>query len=441
MPEFETHALSEISDIRISNVDKKSVAGESRVALCNYMDVYSNEYIGSKLDFMQATATQAEIERFKVEDGDVLITKDSETPYDIGIPAVVVEEIEGLVCAYHLALLKPDQSRVNSIFLSKQLAQSETARYFSRFAAGSTRYGLSSKAIASTPVRLPSLGIQRKIACILQTADRTIEKTEALIDKYEQIKSGLMHDLFTRGIGPDGQLRPPREQAPELYQEAPIGWLPKEWKYESVGCLLKGVEQGWSPDCESEQASMTEWGVLKTTAVQWGGFKKEENKKLPKHLQPKVGYAIKKGDVLLTRAGPNSRVGVVAIVTEDPGCLLLSDKLYRLITNECVKAEYFALALSSDNIQRYLDGFKTGLAESQTNISQSIIRRLIVGLPSFEEQTRIIEGVYAAFRKLDQMNAELEKYRTLRFGLMHDLLTGKVPVQVEPENEPEAAHV
>ena len=41
-----------------------------------------------------------------------------------------------------------------------------------------------------------------------------------------------MHDLFTRGIGPDGQLRPPREQAPELYQETPIGWIPKEWEYE-----------------------------------------------------------------------------------------------------------------------------------------------------------------------------------------------------------------
>jgi len=53
-----------------------------------------------------------------------------------------------------------------------------------------------------------SLRRQRKIARILQTIDQTIEKTQALIEKYQQIKAGLMHDLFTRGIGSDGQLRP-----------------------------------------------------------------------------------------------------------------------------------------------------------------------------------------------------------------------------------------
>ena len=72
-----------------------------------------------------------------------------------------------------------------------------------------------------------------KIARILQTIDQAIEKTEALIEKYQQIKAGLMHDLFTRGIGADGKLRPPREQAPELYQQTPIGWIPKEWDFDS----------------------------------------------------------------------------------------------------------------------------------------------------------------------------------------------------------------
>ena len=73
-------------------------------------------------------------------------------------------------------------------------------------------------------------GHQEKIARILQTIDQTIEKTEALIEKYQHIKAGLMHDLFTRGIGADGKLRPPHEQAPELYQQTPIGWIPKEWE-------------------------------------------------------------------------------------------------------------------------------------------------------------------------------------------------------------------
>jgi type I restriction enzyme, S subunit len=80
-------------------------------------------------------------------------------------------------------------------------------------------------------VKIPfAIDEQQKIRSILSTIDQTIAQTEALIQKYQQIKAGLMHDLFTRGITPDGKLRPPREQAPELYRESAIGWIPKEWR-------------------------------------------------------------------------------------------------------------------------------------------------------------------------------------------------------------------
>lgn len=81
-------------------------------------------------------------------------------------------------------------------------------------------------------IRIPvNKSVQCKIAQILSTIDQAIEKTESLIHKYQQIKAGLMHDLFTRGLTADGKLRPHREQAPELYQETPIGWIPKEWEW------------------------------------------------------------------------------------------------------------------------------------------------------------------------------------------------------------------
>ena len=76
--------------------------------------------------------------------------------------------------------------------------------------------------------------IQTKIAKILTTIDNVIEKTEEAIAKYEAIKQGMMHDLFTRGIGEDGQLRPSFEDAPELYKESALGWIPKEWKVKII---------------------------------------------------------------------------------------------------------------------------------------------------------------------------------------------------------------
>ncbi len=153
MREWTREPLANVAEIRVSNVDKKSNPAEQPVRLCNYMDVYTHEYITEDMQFMEATAIPAEIQRFRVERGDVLITKDSEAPDDIGIPAVVVDDIDNLVCGYHVALLKTKKDRVDPIYLSKQLATAETSRYFSRLASGSTRYGLSYGSIAATPNR------------------------------------------------------------------------------------------------------------------------------------------------------------------------------------------------------------------------------------------------------------------------------------------------
>src|SRR5687768_6792758 len=101
MSEWPTVRLADVADIRFSNVDKKTMPGECPVRLCNYMDVYGNDYITADLPFMEASASRAEIGRFGIARGDVMITKDSETPDDIGISAVVAEQIENLVCGYH----------------------------------------------------------------------------------------------------------------------------------------------------------------------------------------------------------------------------------------------------------------------------------------------------------------------------------------------------
>ncbi|MEN9395881.1 MAG: hypothetical protein RLZ81_411 [Pseudomonadota bacterium] len=109
--------------------------------------------------------------------------------------------------------------------------------FLHRRSQGSTFAAVSSSDVRAIPVSVFSVGAQRKIAAILSTIDTAIEQTEALIEKYRHIKAGLMHDLFTRGVLPNGQLRPPREQAPELYQETAIGWIPREWQYELLDKL------------------------------------------------------------------------------------------------------------------------------------------------------------------------------------------------------------
>jgi len=101
-----------VVELRTSNVDKKSEDGEKAVRLCNYVDVYKNDKITMSLDFMEATATEAQIERFALQVGDIVITKDSETPDDIGVPALITETAPDLVCGYHLAILRPNAEEI-----------------------------------------------------------------------------------------------------------------------------------------------------------------------------------------------------------------------------------------------------------------------------------------------------------------------------------------
>ena len=97
------------------------VDGEPAVRLCNYSDVYNNELITEHIDFMACTATEDEIRKFGLLVDDVIITKDSESWDDIGIPALVVETADDLVCGYHLALLRPHETALSGRFLLRCL--------------------------------------------------------------------------------------------------------------------------------------------------------------------------------------------------------------------------------------------------------------------------------------------------------------------------------
>src|SRR5690606_28997388 len=110
------------------------------------------------------------------------------------------------------------------------------------------------------------LAEQRAIAQILDTLDTAIRETEALIGKLKAVKQGLLHDLLTRGIDANGELRPPQSEAPQLYKESPLGWIPRGWEVVEVGEVLLGIDAGWSPSCPEEPPSAGEWGVLKLSA-------------------------------------------------------------------------------------------------------------------------------------------------------------------------------
>ena len=193
---WEVRRLRDVADMRVSNVDKHVREDEIPVRLCNYVDVYKNDYIDDTMAFMSATATPTEIERFRLERHDVLITKDSETWDDIGVPALVTQPVPDLVSGYHLALLRSRADKIKGDYLFRALQSTSLAYQFHIEAKGVTRYGLSQHGIKSVYLPLPPIDEQRAIADYL---DRKTDKIDTAID-LAQREIELLHEYRTRLI-------------------------------------------------------------------------------------------------------------------------------------------------------------------------------------------------------------------------------------------------
>lgn len=286
-----------------------------------------------------------------------------------------------------------------------------------------------------------SLKHQLKIATIFQTIDQAIEKTEVLIKKYRKIKTGLMHDLFTRGIGSDGKLRPSKEQVPELYKETPIGWIPKVWDIDILGNLLAALPNNL-------RSGPFGSALLKSELVEEGipflGIDNIHVERFVKHYRRHVSeekfrelskYAVRPKDVVITIMGT---VGRCAVIPNDIGRALSSKHLWTLSLNqELVIPELVCWQLN------YASWVKKWFRkETQGGIMDAIqsktLRTLRLPVPPLSEQKMIFERYKILTSKINNEIEHLEKLVKIKNGLMHDLLTGEVPVKID---EAEVANV
>jgi type I restriction enzyme S subunit len=187
-------SFSELADVSFSGVDKKTTPGEIPVRLCNYVDVFHNHRIHRGIDFMTATASEREVANFKLLQGDVVFTKDSETPEEIAEPAYVAEDLSGVVCGYHLAIARPKKD-VDGRFLYYAMKETGIRRQFTRSANGVTRFGLTLDAFDKIFIPTPVLEEQTRIAEILSTWDETLARLSLQIERKEKLLESIRERL------------------------------------------------------------------------------------------------------------------------------------------------------------------------------------------------------------------------------------------------------
>jgi type I restriction enzyme S subunit len=399
------------------------------VRLCNYLDVYDNLQITSDLDFMEATASRDEILRFAVQPGDVVMTKDSETPDDIGVPAVCVESISDLVCGYHLALIRPIQEEVDASFLADQIAHRRIGRYFRLHANGTTRFGLTTSTIEDTPLWLPPLGEQRHIAEILDAADEAIRRTERVIAKLKEIKKGLLHDLLTRGLDTEGNLRDP-EAHPEQFKDSPVGTIPRGWTAATLGDVVsqtKGFIQTGPFGSQLHADEYTREGipVVMPQNIENGRVRGRDVARVaPETARALARHRVTDNDVVFARRGDLSRCASIGEREEGwlcgTGCLLVRSP------RDEISGDWLAAVYRNTLCQRQIH--ENAVGSTMVNLNTSLLASLIIPKPPYPEQLSIVEAIATYDTPIRAEESMLHKLREVKRGLMDDLLTGRLRV-------------
>ena len=230
--------LGDVANVAFSSVDKKTADGEVPVELCNYTDVFYNRRIQAGMKLMTTTATPSERDTWSLKKGDVLFTKDSETPDEIGVPSYVSDDMPNVLCGYHLGLARPSSGLVHGAFLARTLASRASAQEFSRIANGVTRFGLTLEATRNLPILLPPLSEQGDIAAVLDAIDEAIEHTEAVIAAIVCLRDALLHELLTRGV-------PGWHTA---WKNVPgLETMPGSWEVVRLGDVAEVNRSNWDP--------------------------------------------------------------------------------------------------------------------------------------------------------------------------------------------------
>lgn len=302
---------------------------------------------------------------------------------------------------------------------------------FERFAAGSTFLEINKKDTERILLPHPTGAVeQKKIATILTGIDTAIEKTEALIAKYQQIKAGLMHDLFTRGVLPNGQLRPPREQAPELYQETAIGWIPKEWAVRNLGSMAK-IVSGVTLGSKESASGGLDVPYLRVANVQDGYLDLTEIKTVRISRKELEQLRLQVGDVLMNEGGDFDKLGRGAVWSGEIEDCVHQNHVFRVRTDSSSLLPYFLAFYSESSFGKKYFLISSKQSTNLASINSTQLNAYPIALPSREEQQAIIKRISAVNGRIEQMKTEAGKLRNQKSGLMHDLLSGKVPVTVE----------
>jgi type I restriction enzyme S subunit len=393
--EWATNRLKRVSEVFASNVDKKSVDGEIEVRLCNYTDVYYKDEITNDLELMKATATEAQIDRFTLRKDDVIITKDSESADDIGISAYVPHDMPGVICGYHLSMIRSRED-FNGKYI-KRLFDSHYVRSKLEISAqGLTRVGLGQYVIDNLDIPVPTHREQTTISTFL---DRETAKLDTLISNQERLI--------------------------ELLQERIIATVSNALvSEESHQIRLSHVCDVISrPVIQNPEESYVRLGLLNRGR---GIFKRDETDS--DDMGDSDFFWVEKGDLIIS--GQFAWEGAVALADEEHSGCVVSHRFPVIRGKEGIVLTEYLFALFMTPFGDFiLNENSRGSAGRNRPLNLGLLLKEKIPIPPLALQSEVAKLIHLKKQLVDKSKSQISFVQEHRSALISAAVTGKIDVR------------
>ena len=412
----------------LSTIDRHEYDNEEQVSICHYPQVYNNEIISLKTKLSKGTCTQKELEKFRLKKDDVLITKDSETQDDIGVPVYIQDDFENAVCGYHIAQLFTDKKKILGSFLFRFIQSNISNAYFETEANGITRFGLGKDSINNLKIIFPSITEQK---LIIDFFEKEISKIDYQILKIQKLylilkekEEMIINYTVTKGLDPSVPMK-----------NSGIGWLgeiPKTWGIQKITscCELRG-RIGWKGLSTEDYR---EKGPILLGVTNISKNFKLDLKKLTRISQESYEDSpeifVEKNDILLAKSGATTgKVCIVENVFEET-TVNAAVNIIRINKNY-MEPKYFYLFLRSKILQDVL--YSYAFSSAQPNLFQRDIKKISIVIPSIQDQKEIIKFINNKITKIHLLisntESQIQKLKEYRQSLISSVVTGKIDVR------------
>ncbi|MBR6123280.1 restriction endonuclease subunit S [Candidatus Saccharibacteria bacterium] len=399
---------------------------------CGAITLSPSNIKNNRMDYSKYTEISwkkyEESPEIKIFNGDILLVKTGST---FGKSALVENLPHEATINPQFVVLKKIQ--ISNAYLNYVIADTVVQKQIQETIVGGAIPTLSQKQIAGFNIPLPSSTEQQRIANALSDVDTLINNLEKLIAKKKNIKQGAMQQLLTGrkrlpGFGSDERQKEchsERSATREVeessgYKMTELGMIPSDWEVKTVSDVADNfIGLTYSPENVRDYGTL----VLRSSNIQNDKIVYEDNVFVDMVI-PERALA-HDGDILVcVRNGSKALIGKSAILDIGNAQMAFGAFMTVLRAKRGIDNRYLLYAWQSNMIQ---DQVQESLGATINQITNADFKRFYLLTPSsIEEQTAIANVLSDMDTEISALETKLAKYRTLKTGMMQQLLTGKI---------------